>query len=158
MWPTKFENMLECFVNLVLYLWTKSLRTLNFSLFCPYFFYCNLVWASAYRTNLSRLVILPKRVVRTIAKTQCYPHTDPIFKNLGILKFYYIHLLQLGLFMYFVKIRTLPSKFDCKFTLNRQIHSLLQGTLKLFVYLSVGLTSNNFPFLTNCKVSNFLTP
>ena len=78
MWPTKFENMLEFFVNLVLYLWTKSLRTLYFSLVYPYFFYCNLVWASTYRTNLSRLVILPKRVVRTIAKTQCYPHTDPI--------------------------------------------------------------------------------
>ena len=51
------------------YLSTKSLRTLYFSLVYPYFFYCNLVWASTYRTNLSRLVILQKRVVRTIAKT-----------------------------------------------------------------------------------------
>ena len=67
-----------------LYLSTKSLRTLYFSLLYPYFFYCNLVWAS---TNLSRLVILQKRVLRTIAKPQCYAHTDAIFKNLGILKF-----------------------------------------------------------------------
>ena len=94
-----------------------------FSLVYPYFFYCNLVWASTYRTKLSRLVILQKRVVRIIAKTQCYAHTDPIFKNLGILKFYDIHLLQLGLFMYSYQIRTLPSKFDCKFTLNRQVYS-----------------------------------
>ena len=78
------------------YLSTKSLRTLYFSLVYPYFFNCNLVWAS---TNLSRLVILQKRVVRTIAKPQCYAHTDPIFKNIGILKFYDIHLLQLGLLL-----------------------------------------------------------
>ena len=82
------------------YLSTKSLRTLCFSLVYPYFFYCKLVWTSTYRTNLSRLVILQKRVVRTIAKTQCYAHTDPIFKNLGILKFHDIHLLQLGLLLF----------------------------------------------------------
>ena len=34
------------------YLSTKTLRTLYFSLVYPYFFYCNLVWASTYRTNL----------------------------------------------------------------------------------------------------------
>ena len=121
MWLTKFQNLLELFVSF--YLSTKSLRTLYFSLVYPYFFYCNLVWASTYRTRLSRLAILQKRVVRIIAKTQCYAHTDPIFKNLGILKFYDIHLLQLGLFMYSYQIRTLPSKFDCKFTLNRQVYS-----------------------------------
>ena len=105
------------------YLSTKSLRTLYFSLVYPYLFYCNLVWASTYRTNLVRLVILQKRVVRTIAKTNFYAHTDPIFKNLGILKFDDIHLLQLGLFMYSFQNRTLPLKFDCKFTLQSQIHS-----------------------------------
>ena len=105
------------------YLSTKSLRTLYFSLVYPYFFYCNLVWASTYRTNLSCLAILQKRVVKTIPKTQCHAHTDPIFKTLGILKFHDIHLLQLGLFMYSYQIRTLPSKFDCKFALHRQIHS-----------------------------------
>ena len=105
------------------YLSTKSLRTLYFSLVYPYFFYCNLAWASTYRTKLSRLVILQKRAVRTIAKTHFHAHTDPIFKNLGILKFHDIHLLQLGLFMYSYQNRTLPLKFNCKFTLQRQIHS-----------------------------------
>ena len=45
------------------YLSTKTLRTLYFSLVYPYFFYCNLVWASTYRTNLIRLEILQKRVI-----------------------------------------------------------------------------------------------
>ena len=105
------------------YLSTNSLRTLYFSLVYPYFFYCNLVWASTYKSNLVRLEILQKRVVRTIAKTHFYAHTDPIFRNLGILKFHDMHLLQLGLFMYSHQNRTLPLKFDCKFTLQKEIHS-----------------------------------
>ena len=52
------------------------------------FFYCNLVWASAYRTSLIHLEILQKRVIRTVAKTPFDAHTDPIFQNLGILKFH----------------------------------------------------------------------
>jgi len=62
-------------------------------------------------------------VVRTIAKTDPYAHTDPIFRNLGILKLHDIYLLQLGLFMYSHQCRTLPLKFDCKFTLQKEIHS-----------------------------------
>ena len=102
---------------------TKTLRTLYFSLIYPYFFYCNLVWASTYRTNLIRLEILQKRVIRTIAKTTFDAHTDPIFQNLGILKFHDIYLIQLGLFMYSYQNHALPLKFHCKFTLQSQIHS-----------------------------------
>ena len=62
--------------------------------------YCNLVWAYTYRTNIIRLEILQKRVIRTIAKTTFDAHTDPIFQIIGILKFHDIHLIQLGLFVY----------------------------------------------------------
>ena len=60
-------------------------------------------------------------MIRTIAKTSWDAHTDPIFKNLGILKFHDIHLIQLGLFMYSYQNQTLPSKFHCKFILQNQI-------------------------------------
>ena len=86
-------------------------------------FYCNLVWASAYRTNLIYLEILRKRLIRTVAKTPFDAHTDPIFQNLGILKFHDIYLIQLGLFMYSYQNHTLPLKFHCKFTLQSQINS-----------------------------------
>ena len=46
------------------YLPTKTLRTLYYSLVYPFLFYCNLVWASTYKTNLVRLVVLQKRVMR----------------------------------------------------------------------------------------------
>ena len=59
----------------------------------------------------------------TIAETDLCAHTDVIFRNLGILKFYDMHLLQLGLFMFSHQNRTPPLKFYWKFTLQKEIHS-----------------------------------
>ena len=72
------------------------LRMLYYSLIYPYFYYCNIVWASTYKTSLRRLVILQKRIIRIINNSHFNAHADPIFKDLGILKFNDIHLLQLG--------------------------------------------------------------
>ena len=85
---------------------------LYYSLIYPYFYYCNIVWASTYKTNLRRLVILQKRIIRIINKSHFNAHTEPIFKDLGILKFNDIHLLQLGQFMYSCKNLFLPPKFN----------------------------------------------
>ena len=89
-----------------------SLCMLYYSLICPYFYYCNIVWASTYKTNLRRLVILQKRRIRLINKSHFNAHTDPIFKDLGIPKFNDIHLLQLGQFMYSCKNSFLPTRFN----------------------------------------------
>ena len=80
--------------------------------------YCR--WVVSYCVLLP---ILQKRVIRTIAKTTFDAHTDPIFQNLGILKFHDIYLIQLGLFMYSYQNHTLLLKFHFKFTLKSQIHS-----------------------------------
>ena len=124
----KFLNAQELFVNPVSIYLRKP---------------CNLVWASTYRTNLIRLEILQKRVIRTIAKTTFEAHTDPIFQNLGILKFHDIYLIQLDLFMYSYQNHTLPVKFHCKFT---KFIRIIQETRVNFVCLSVVLEPNNFPF------------
>ena len=135
----------------------KTLRTLYFSLVYPYFFYCNLVWASSYRTNLIRLEILQKRVIRTIAKTTFDAYTDPIFQNLGILKFHDIYLIQLGLFMYSHQNHTLPHcQFHCKFTLQSQIHSYNTRNSCKFRLSFCRTEPNNFPFFI--KDLNFTTP
>ena len=83
----------------------SSLRMLYYSLIFiyPYFYYCNIVWASTYKTNLRRLVILQKRIIRIINKSRFNAHTDPIFKDLGMVKFNDIHSLPLGQFMYSCK-------------------------------------------------------
>ena len=66
---------------------------LFYSLSYPYLYYCNIVWASTYKTNLRRLVILQKRIIRIINKSNFKAHTDSIFTDLGILKFNDMHLL-----------------------------------------------------------------
>ena len=101
----------------------SSLRMLYYSLIYPYFYYCNIVWASTYKTNLRRLVILQKRIIRIINKSHFNAHTEPIFKDLGILKFNDIHLLQLGQFMYSCKNSFLPPRFNNNFSQSNQFHS-----------------------------------
>ena len=100
-----------------------SLHMLYCSLIYPYFYYCNIVWASTYKTNLCHLVILQKCIVRIIVnKSHFNAHTDPIFKDLGILKFD-IHLLQLGKFMFSCKNSFLPPRFNNNFSQSNQFHS-----------------------------------
>ena len=52
------------------------------SMILPYLNYCNLVRASSYKTSLQRIVILQKRVIRIVNKSDYCAHTDPIFKKL----------------------------------------------------------------------------
>ena len=49
-------------------------------------------------------------------KSHFNAHTNPIFKDLGILKFYDIHLLQLGQFIYSCKNSFLPPRFNNNFS------------------------------------------
>ena len=62
-----------------------SLRMLYYSLIYPYFYYCNIVWASTFETNLCHLVIVQKHIIYNIInKSHFNAHTDPIFNDLGI--------------------------------------------------------------------------
>ena len=62
-----------------------SLRTLNYGLVYPYLIV-------SYPTNLNRIAILQKKNVRIISNKPLDAHTEPIFKDLQILKFSNIYL------------------------------------------------------------------
>ena len=95
---------------------------LYYSLIYPYFYYCNIVWAAIYKTNLRRLDILKKRII--INKSYFNAHTDPILKELGFLRFNDIHLLPLGQYMYSCKNSFLPLRLDSYNTRNSQAYRL----------------------------------
>ena len=62
--------------------------------------------------------------IRIINKSHFNAHTDhPIFKDLGILAFDDIHLLQLGQFMFSCKNSFLPPRFNNNFSQSNQFHS-----------------------------------
>ena len=99
------------------------LKTLYYCLVYPYLHYCIIVWGSAYKTNLRRLVSLQKRVIRIISKSNFDSHSDPIFKELELLKLSDIKQLELGKLMFSLNHSLLPSKFNNYFSLNKQVHS-----------------------------------
>ena len=99
------------------------LKTLYYCLVYPYLHYCIIVWGSTYKTNLRRLVSLQKRVIRIISKSTFDSHSDPIFKELELLKLSDIRQLELGKLMFSLNHSLLPSKFNIYFSLNKQVHS-----------------------------------
>ena len=64
---------------------TTSLCTLYFCLVYPYLFNCISVWESTYPSNLNRIFLLQKKVIRIISKSAFDAHTEPIFKLLKII-------------------------------------------------------------------------
>ena len=65
------------------YLNGDSLVTLYYSFIYPYMCYCNLIWGSTYESNLKKLTILQKRIIRIISGTRPKEHTDPLFEKIG---------------------------------------------------------------------------
>ena len=106
----------------------SSLCKLYYSLVYPYLQYCITVWGSTYPSNLKRIILLQKRIMRILNKEPFDAHSDPIFSELKILKFDKIYLYHLGKFMcvnkcmYLYHNNLLPSSFDNLFPRMNQIH------------------------------------
>ena len=119
---TKVSKSIGIIYKCSFYLSKTPLRILYYSLIYPYFHYCNGSLGFDIQ-NQPPLVTLQKRAVRIINNSNFDDHTDPIFKELSILKFNDIHLLQLGQFMYSYKSSSLLLKFSHKFLQNSQFHN-----------------------------------
>ena len=64
----------------------EVLNNLYSALIFPYFNYCILAWGSVSRGALHPLLLYQKKIVRIISGSDYYAHTDPLFKQLRILK------------------------------------------------------------------------
>ena len=92
-------------------------------LFLVFLYYGNIVWGCTYETNLRRLIILQKRVVRLITKSKFDAHTAPIFYKYKLFTMSNIYKLQTGLFMFSINNKLLPKKFQVMFHKNSAVHS-----------------------------------
>ena len=97
--------------------------TLYHTLIYPYLTYCNMIWTSTYDSRLTRLVILQKRAIRTVAGVPWGAHTEPLFSRLKQLKLEQIRSLQIGLFMFRYDRNMLPACFKGFFHLGSEYHS-----------------------------------
>ena len=85
----------------------------------PHINYCILVWGHANK----RIFKLQKKAVRIIYKERLLSHTDPIFKNLNLLKINDIYRLQLLKLYFKCKQNLLPVYFDSfDLTPNCRVH------------------------------------
>ena len=94
--------------------------------------YCVTIWGSTYPTNLDRLILLQKKVIRVLGNEDFYAHSSPIFKSLKILKFQDIYFLNLGKFMFSYTHNLLPEGFNNFFSPTDKTHSYNLRSSSLF--------------------------
>ena len=76
------------------------LRKLYYALIQPHLTYGILAWGNADQSILRKTITLQKRAIRTIHKSTCNSHTNPLFNTSQILKISYLYQSQIALFMY----------------------------------------------------------
>ena len=96
-----------------------TLKSLYYTLAYPYFTYCNIIWGNTCDSYLSPLIILQKRIIRILSgNVPRLAHTEPLFRDLAILKFSDLHKYQIMQFMFnFIKGDT-PEVFNHMFVYN----------------------------------------
>ena len=62
-------------------------------------------------TNLRKLIILQKQIVRMIMGAKPKDHTEPMFLKLGLLTFFYINKYIIAVFMHLYHIARIPDVF-----------------------------------------------
>ena len=101
----------------------KILISLYYTLVYPFLTYCNVVWASTYKTNLNHLFSLQKRFVRMATFSEPRTSSGPLFQNLALLDIYKINTYQICLFVFQHQMNLLPPIFSNFFQSNNAIHS-----------------------------------
>jgi hypothetical protein len=86
---------------------------------------------------LHRLILIQKRVVRSIAKAEYHAPSEPIFKELKILKVMEINSLQKGTFMFSYCNNLLPRSDDNLFVSGSQIIIIILELLEIRVRIDV---------------------
>ena len=99
------------------------LLTLYSTLVLPYLNYGILAWGNSMATQLQKILLLQKKVMRIICRSDFRAHTDSLFKSNNILKVSDIYTLNLGSFMFQLNKRDLPKVFYNMFNTNNQFHS-----------------------------------
>ena len=73
-----------------------AMLSLYYSFTDPYLIYCNHVWGCARATYVKPLVTLQKKDIRILSGEKPETHTDPLFKQMNLLKCEDIHKYLIG--------------------------------------------------------------
>ena len=123
-----------------------SLRSLYYSLVYPCLTYCVSVWGSTYQSNLNRIIILQKKIIRIISKVSFDAHTGVLFKEQEILKFSDIYLYQMVNLYIFLKEAYLLIIFVICLLLQARYILIIQEIPAFSIYLIVEIIFENSQF------------
>ena len=118
----KFQRVLEFFLTQVVFLNSKSLRSIPFALVHPYINYANIAWASTDRTYLKRILGKQKQAARLMSSHDNSIPLSLLMKKLNILNVYQINILQHLLFMFKVKNHLTPKVLNQLFSLINHLY------------------------------------
>ena len=82
--------------------------------------YCSEIWGNIYATNVECITVIQKRVVRLVCGARRLDHTNPLFKQLGILKFMDLVKLKTSIIMFKAYHNKLPDSLQ-KYLICTQI-------------------------------------
>ena len=100
----------------------KTLKTLYQTLIQPHLDYGITFWGGAHNTNLNKLTVIQKKVIRNITNSKYNQHTDPLFKELKILKLKQLYTLQAAKLIYKATQGELPKPLVKLYKPNTEIH------------------------------------
>ena len=95
---------------------------LYYALIYPFLTYRILIWGNTYETTLKALFILQKKAVLMIAFSKLDSCSSPLFKSLGLIKFFDFALFQIFMYKKFHN-NLLPAAFHSFFTKVTSVHN-----------------------------------
>ena len=90
----------------------------------PYFIYCNHVWGNTYASNLERMVLMQKRLVRVITCSHYRAHREPLMLANRLISLQDINLYVFGIFMHNYMTQKLRHISENYFQQNKDVHEL----------------------------------
>ena len=105
------------------YVTRKVLHQLYYSIIYLFLTYGLSIWGNTYSSTLKPLTTLQKRAIRTIIFSKSDEHSEPLFKELEILKLTDLVTLHNALLMYHYYYNLLPSSFENFFQSVASVHS-----------------------------------
>ena len=102
---------------------TSLMKILYYSMVYPYLTYGIALWGSTFQCHIHKLKVLQKKAIRCISGAKYNAHSDPIFKQLSILKFDDIYKLNVAKIMLTYVREELPTPLQSIFRFDRNTHA-----------------------------------
>lgn len=111
-------------INKVKFILTpKELKILYYALAHPFIDYGLALWGNTHISYLNKIIILQKKILRTINGAKYNEHTNTFFYNMNILKVPELYTWQLGKYMYRSFMGSLPHYLQICFMRNKDLHN-----------------------------------